>query len=84
MKTYIISYLRERQVPHFENGLTDIENTRVQDLFKGKVLQSFYMNKNKTKVWLIAEMPSKFDVLELVASFQLMNPNEVEMEEVYS
>jgi hypothetical protein len=42
------------------------------------------MNKNKTKVWLIAEMPSKFDVLELVASFQLMNPNEVEMEEVYS
>jgi hypothetical protein len=56
----------------------------IQDLFKGKVLQSFYMNMNKTKVWLIAEMPSKFDVLELVASFQLMNPNEVEMEEVYS
>jgi hypothetical protein len=41
MKTYIISYLRERQVPHFENGLTDIENTRVQDLFKGKCCNHF-------------------------------------------
>lgn len=84
MKTYIISYQRNQQIADFENGLTDIENTRVQELFKGKVLQSFYMNKSQTKVWFIAEMASKFDVLELVASLQLLNPNEVEIEEVFA
>ena len=84
MKTYIISYQRNQQIADFENGLTDIENTRVQGLFKGKVLQSFYMNKSQTKVWFIAEMASKFDALELVASLQLLNPNEVEIEEVFA
>ncbi len=84
MKTYIISYQRNQQIADFENGLTDIENTRVQELFKGKVLQSFYMNKSQTKVWFIAEMASKFDALELVASLQLLNPNEVEIEEVFA
>jgi hypothetical protein len=84
MKTYIISYQRNQQIADFENGLTEIENTRVQELFKGKVLQSFYMNKSQTKVWLIAEMASKFDALELVASLQLLNPNEVEIQEVFA
>lgn len=84
MKTYIISYQRNQQIADFEKGLTNIENTRVQELFTGKVLQSFYMNKSQTKVWLIAEMASKFDALELVASLQLLNPNEVEIEEVFA
>lgn len=83
MKTYIISYWREIQIPNAKAGLSFIENARVEELFKGNVLQSFYLNKEKTKAWLIVKVPSKFDVLELDASFQLLRPDDVEMQEVF-
>ena len=80
----MVSYSRKQQFEQCEKGLTPMEDQRVEELFKANVLQSFYMSKDYSMAWYILSVPSKFDVLEFIASLQLSHPNDVEMQEIFA